>query len=97
MLGGSPYIVGSRVPVRRLWAFYDSGTKVETLLKRFPQLDAAKVFDALAFALDNPAVLDADIYAEKEILKRVNQRQPGKPKSSDSQIELPFGTPRKPR
>jgi len=94
VLGGSPYVVGSRVPVRRLWVFYDSGTKVETLLKRFPQLDAAKIFDALAFALDNPAVMDADIHAEKEILKRVNQRQPGKPKSSDSQIELPFGTPR---
>ena len=61
VLGGSPYVVGSRVPVRRLFAFFDSGVKVETILKRFPQLDAAKVFDALAFALDNPTVLHADI------------------------------------
>lgn len=90
VLGGSPYVAGSRVPVRRLWAFYDSGVKIETLLKRFPQLDAAKVFDALAFALDNLQVIEADIQAEREILQRVHQRQPGKPKNADSQMDLPF-------
>ena len=43
VLGGSPHVSGSRVPVRRLWTFYRRGTKVETLIKRFPQL-AVRMF-----------------------------------------------------
>ena len=69
VLGGSPHVAGSRVPVRRLYAFYRNGTSVEKLLKRYPQLEPAKVFDALAFALDNPEVIEADIARESELLQ----------------------------
>jgi uncharacterized protein (DUF433 family) len=89
VLGGSPFVTGSRVPVRRLFAFFRNGTKVETLLKRYPQLGAAKVLDALAFALDNPEVMDADLAREQEMLKRVGHRLPGS-KPGPEQIELPF-------
>ncbi|HOU94619.1 MAG TPA: DUF433 domain-containing protein [Polyangiaceae bacterium] len=91
VLGGSPFVIGSRVPVRRLWAFYRNGTRVEVLLRRYPQLGAAKVFDALAFALDNPEVIDADLQREQELLKRVGQRLPRR-RSGPEQIELPFAT-----
>jgi len=91
VLGGSPFVIGSHVPVRRLWAFYRNGTRVEVLLRRFPQLGAAKIFDALAFALDNPEVIDADLQREQELLKRVGQRLP-KRRSGPEQIELPFAT-----
>ncbi len=64
VLNGSPYVVGSRVPVRRLWAFYRNGTSIERIIKRYPQLGPAKVFDALAFALDNQEVVDADLQRE---------------------------------
>ncbi len=86
VLGGSPYVVGSRVPVRRLWAFYRSGTTVERILKRYPQLGPAKVFDALAFALDNQEVVDADLAKEESLLatKEPARRVPS------AQIELPF-------
>lgn len=89
MLGGSPYVLGSRVPVRRLWAFYRSGVSVDRILKRYPQLGPAKVFDALAFALDNPAVMEADVAREAEILARAGQKPP-KVTSNAEQIELPF-------
>ncbi|MGC4088498.1 MAG: DUF433 domain-containing protein [Polyangiaceae bacterium] len=89
VLGGSPHVLGSRVPVRRLWAFYASGTSVERILKRYPQLGAAKVLDALAFALDNPEVLQADLDREQEILERAGHRPARKPVSTD-QMELPF-------
>ncbi len=89
VLGGSPFVKGSRVPVRRLWAFYRNGTKVETLLRRYPQLGPAKVFDALAFAYDNPEVIDADLQREQEMLKRIGQKLP-KRKGGGEQIELPF-------
>jgi len=70
VLGGSPYIVGSRVPVRRVWAFYQSGATVEQLIKRYPHVSKAKIFDALAFALDNYELIEADLAREDEAIKR---------------------------
>jgi uncharacterized protein (DUF433 family) len=90
VLGGSPYVAGSRVPVRRLFAFFQSGASVERILKRYPQLGPAKVFDALAFALDNPEVIDADAKREQEILERAGHGSKKRPENA-AQIELPFG------
>lgn len=105
VLGGSPHVIGSRVPVRRLWAFYRSGASVERILKRYPQLGPAKIFDSLAFALDNLEVIEADLAREDEILSRAGQRPKSTPESAN-QMELPFlgeaaavtsGSPRKRR
>ena len=46
VLAGSPHVVGSRVPVRRLWAWHRGGTSVETLVKRYPNLGPARILDA---------------------------------------------------
>lgn len=89
VLGGSPHVVGSRVPVRRLWAFYRSGASIERILRRYPQLGPAKVFDALAFALDNAEVIEADLQREDEILSRAGNRPAKQPVSTD-QMLLPF-------
>lgn len=89
VLAGSPHVAGSRVPVRRLYAFYRSGTPIEKILKRYPQLSPAKVFDALAFALDNPEVLEADMAHEAELLDQKNSRRP-KRLPGLRQVELPF-------
>jgi uncharacterized protein (DUF433 family) len=91
VLAGSPYVVGSRVPVRRLYAFYKNGVSVERILKRYPQLGPAKVFDALAFALDNPEVIEADIAREEAILARAGQKVPRR-YDNPQQIELPFAS-----
>ena len=96
VLGGSPYVHGSRVPVRRLWAFYRSGASIERILKRYPQLGPAKVFDALAFAFDNEEVVTADMAREEDFLARAGQKAPRKSLSSE-QIELPFDTSHAPR
>jgi uncharacterized protein (DUF433 family) len=87
VLGGSPYVVGSRVPVRRLWAFFRGGTSVERILKRYPQLGPAKVFDALAFALDNQEVVEADLAREESLL---SSSETPKRRGDSAQIELPF-------
>jgi len=88
ILGGSPYLVGTRVPVRRLWAFYRGGAPIDTLLKRYPQLGAGKIFDALAFAWDNPEVMEADLAREARLLEKdVPARSGGK---SAKQMDLPF-------
>ncbi len=89
VLGGSPYVVGSRVPVRRLLAFYRSGTSLEKILKRYPQLSPAKVFDSLAFALDNPEVMEADMENEAELLDQRETRKP-RPFPGLRQVEFTF-------
>ena len=88
VLGGSPYVVGSRVPVRRLWAFYRNGTSIERLLRRYPQLGPAKLFDALAFAFDNEEVIEADLAREQQLL--TEDQAPKRAAPNASQIELPF-------
>jgi uncharacterized protein (DUF433 family) len=65
---GSPMVRGSRVPVRRLWAWHRRGTAIETLLKRYPNLGWAKLLDALAFAYDNQELVTADLEREREAL-----------------------------
>jgi uncharacterized protein (DUF433 family) len=90
ILGGSPHVSGSRVPVRRIFSFYRDGTRIETILRRFPQLGAARVLDALAFALDNPEVMDADAAEELSLLQRAGHGQSKNPPAG-CQIDLPFG------
>jgi uncharacterized protein (DUF433 family) len=95
VLAGSPYVVGSRVPVRRLWAFYRSGAPIERIFKRYPQLGPAKILDALAFAYDNEEVVEADLARENEILTRAGHRA-ARPKAGIDQMELPFANPAAP-
>ncbi len=64
LLGGSPHVQGSRVPVRRLWAWHRAGVSIDTLLKRYPRLGPARVLDALSFAYDNREVVEADLGRE---------------------------------
>jgi len=90
VLGGSPYVVGSRVPVRRLWSFYRKGITIDTLLRRFPRLGAAKIFDALAFAYDNEEVVLADIQREEQLLDRVESNNKAEPAAAARQMTLPF-------
>lgn len=68
MLGGSPFVDGSRVPVRRLWMWHRGGATVETLVKRYPNLGPARVLDALSFAYDNKSLIEADLAREQELL-----------------------------
>jgi hypothetical protein len=54
------------------------------------------VLDALAFALDNPEVMEVDVGREQEILARAGHRE-RKRATTDAQIELPFaGAPKEP-
>ena len=67
VLGGSPHVNGSRVPVRRLWAWHRGGAAVETLVKRYPNLGPARILDALAFAYDNQELIEADLAREQAL------------------------------
>lgn len=88
LLAGSPLVRGTKVPVRRLWAWHRKGVTVETLVKRYPALGPAKVLCALAFAYDNQDVLEADLERERQMLDAEAEKVPG----AMSQTRLPFGS-----
>jgi uncharacterized protein (DUF433 family) len=90
VLGGSPYVVGSRVPVRRLWSFYRKGITLDTLLRRFPRLGPAKILDALAFAYDNEEVVLADIQREEKLLQTAEPEEKAPKGAGARQMSLPF-------
>ena len=87
LLGGSPVVRGTKVPVRRLWAWHRKGVTVETLVKRYPALGPAKVLCALAFAYDNEATVEADLERERQLLGAEAEKVPG----AMAQTRLPFG------
>lgn len=86
LLGGSPVVRGTRVPVRRLWAWHRKGVSVETLVKRYPSLGWAKVLGGLAFAYDNEELVEADLDRERALLESEPERVPGRM----DQTSLPF-------
>lgn len=86
LLGGSPVVRGTRVPVRRLWAWHRKGVSVETLVKRYPSLGWAKVLGGLAFAYDNEELIEADLDRERALLESEPERVPGRM----DQTTLPF-------
>ncbi len=87
LLSGSPVVRGTRVPVRRLWAWHRKGVTVETLIKRYPALGPSKVLDALAFAYDNQDVMAADLAREAKLL---SQEEAEKVPGAMEQTKLPF-------
>ena len=94
VMDGSPVVAESRVPVRRLWAWFRRGVSVETLLKRYPQLGPAKVLDALSFAYDNAELIEADLARERALVPNAED-VPG----AMRQATLPFAPvpPKTPR
>lgn len=66
--GGSPYVEGSGVLVRRLWAWHRGGTALETLMRRYPKLGPARILSALAFAWDNQELIEHDLAREQRMI-----------------------------
>jgi uncharacterized protein (DUF433 family) len=83
ILGGSPVVRGTRVPVRRLWAWHRKGVTVETLIKRYPALGPARVLGALSFAYDNQDLLAADLAREAKLLNDEAEKVPGAMEQTD--------------
>jgi hypothetical protein len=72
-------VKGTKVPVRRLWAWHRKGVSVETLVKRYPSLGWAKVLGALAFAYDNQELVEADLEREAALMEATEaEKVPGR-------------------
>ena len=82
LLGGSPVIRGSSVPVRRLWSWHRKGVGVASLVKRYPTLGWARVLDALSFAHDNEELIEADLDRERAFIEETPEWSPRGPQLS---------------
>ena len=97
VLGGSPFLAGTRIPVRRLWAWHRGGTTIETLLRRYPKLHPAMVLSALAFAYDNRELVEEDLAREQELLAEAGGPPPPGLRPMAQQALLPDVDPPPPR
>jgi uncharacterized protein (DUF433 family) len=66
--GGQPVVAGTRIRVAHILVVYRQGLTVEEIVQQFPPLKPADVHDALAYAHDHLAEIEAGIAADDEEL-----------------------------
>jgi uncharacterized protein (DUF433 family) len=60
--GGSPRVVGPRIPVRTIIVYVlHHGILPEELLSYYPQISLATIYDALSYYYDNRDEIDVEI------------------------------------
>jgi uncharacterized protein (DUF433 family) len=64
--GGRAVVAGTRIRVSVILACYRLGMTVEEIVEQYPHLRLADVHDALAYAYDHAAEIDADLAADDE-------------------------------
>jgi uncharacterized protein (DUF433 family) len=65
LLTGVPTVRGSRIPVRLIAQLYRAGDSVDDILRSYPHLSAAAVYDALSYYLDHTAEIEREIAANR--------------------------------
>ena len=59
--GGRPVIKGSRFPVSSIVLNHRRGLSVDEILREFPELTPAEVYDSLSYYYDHRSEIDAEI------------------------------------
>lgn len=76
--GGRAVIGGTRIRASVVLTCYRMGMSVEEIIQQYPHLRPSDVHDALAYAYDHPAEMEAEIVADDEQI--VQRRYPGGPR-----------------
>ena len=64
--GGQPVVGGTRIRVGIILGCYRLGMSVEEIVQQYPALKPADVHDALAYAYNHLAEIEADLAADDE-------------------------------
>ena len=64
--GGGAVIAGSRIRVSVILACHRQGMTVEEIVEQYPDLGHAEIDDALAYASEHAAEIEADLLADDE-------------------------------
>lgn len=74
--GGRPVIKGSRFPVSSIVQNHRRGLSVDEILRDFPHLAPAEVYDALSFYYDHRAEIDTEIAALNDLTTTMQDHPP---------------------
>ena len=64
--GGQPVVSGTRIRVATILTSYRQGMGIEEIVQQYPALRPADVHDALAYAYDHLAEIEADLSQDDE-------------------------------
>lgn len=64
--GGRSIIDGTRISVWAIIKWYKSGMSIEEILKGYPHLTPAQVYDAFSYYYDNQEEIEKDIAENEE-------------------------------
>jgi uncharacterized protein (DUF433 family) len=64
--GGRAVVAGARIRVSVIVWCHRHGMTLEEILRQYPRLRAADVYDALAYAADHQSEIEADFAADNE-------------------------------
>lgn len=81
--GGRPVIKGTRFPVSSIVQNHRRGLSVDHILREFPHLTPAQVYDALSYYYDHREQVDREIQGLTD-LKRASRRYPPTLKPSEA-------------
>lgn len=56
--GGEPIVVGTRIPVRIITGWMKMGKSIDEIAAMYPNLNHAKIHDALSYYYDNKNAID---------------------------------------
>lgn len=65
--GGRAVIAGTRIRVSAVVWCHRHGMAIDEILRQYPRLRTADVYDALAYAADHSDEIEADLAADDEI------------------------------
>ena len=64
--GGDQVVKGTRIPVRLIYQRSKAGDSVEKIKQAYPHLTLAQIHDALSYAYDHLADIEAEIRREED-------------------------------
>ena len=64
--GGRATVAGTRIRVAIILGWYRQGMTVDEIVQQYPSLKLSDVHDALAYAYDHMAEIEADLAADDE-------------------------------
>lgn len=74
--GGSPTIAGTRITVRLIASMLKYGDSPEDILRDYPHLSLAQIYDAISYYFDHKEEIEREIRANtvREMMKKHNLR-----------------------
>jgi uncharacterized protein (DUF433 family) len=76
--GGKPCIVGTRIRVQDIVAYFNQGQPAEEIIEHYPQLTLADVYAAMAYYFDHQKAIDAQIANALSIIEESRRLFPSK-------------------